>query len=114
MHRADATRVPSTDESTGDDHAHEPSTVRAVASIRMKAIGLAAGAAWNVFDVDARELRANGCTQIDERLVAFPANDECIADAGRDVGADFEAARPDAGTDRGNDRLRCEPLDRNL
>lgn len=102
--------------SAGDDHADEAPARISVAAIRVEAIRLAAGAPRDVFDGDAErfELRADGGAQIDEGLLAFAPDDESIADARRDVGADFEAARSDARTDRGDDRSRVESLDGDL
>jgi hypothetical protein len=95
-----------------DDHTDEAPAVGAVSTIRMKAIGLAARAAGNVFDLDARKLGANGRAQIDECFFAFASNDE--AETIGDVASDFEAARSDARTDRRDDRRRREAFHRDV
>lgn len=95
----------------GDDDGDQTSARVAVAAVRVEAIGLAAGAAGDILDFDAGELRADGGAEIDECLVVGSTRDERLADALGDVEADLEATWSDAGTDRGEDRLRGEPLD---
>ena len=104
------------DELASDDDADEPSARISVATIGVEAIRFAAGAAGDVFDGDAErfELRAHGGAEIDECLLAFATDDEPIADARGDVGADFEATGTDRRTDGGDDRFGCESLDGDL
>src|SRR3954470_17637759 len=90
------------------------STAGAIASIAEEPIRLAAGAAGDVLDArvvepEAAELRAPGTTKIDARLLTATNDDRRVvgrarAEGHRDLLADLEAARPDRGADRRDQR----------